>query len=100
MVLYERKRKEGMLLEGGIRYEGKVKSVVAMPRKGLANLFPLERDNGEEIYIVYEVSSWEKRSEILRPSRFAPVRGSRYSNIALLQYAKTLPELYIKDELI
>lgn len=99
IVLYEPKGKEDMLLGGGIQYEGKVKSAVAMPRKELADLFPMEKDNGEEIYITYEVSSWEKRKEILRPSRYAPVRGPRYSNTTLLQYAKTLPELYIKDEL-
>ena len=99
LVLYEPKGKEEMLLGGGVRYEGKVKSAVAMPRKELADLFPMERDNGEEIYIVYEVSNWEKRKEILRPSHFAPVRGPRYSNTALLRYAKTLPELYIRDEL-
>lgn len=99
IVLYEPKGKEDMLLGGGIRYEGKVKSAVAMPRKELADLFPMEKDNGEEIYITYEVSSWEKRKEILRPSRYAPVRGPRYSNTTLLRYAKTLPELYIRDEL-
>lgn len=72
-----------MLLEGSIRYEGKVKLVVTMPREDLANLF-LERDNGKEIYIVYEVSSWEKLKEVLKASCFALVKGLRYSNTTLL----------------
>lgn len=99
IVLYEPKGKEDLLPGGGIRYEGKVKSAVALPRKALVDVFPMEQANGEEIYIVYEISIWKERKEVLLPSRRAPVRGPRYSNTTLLAYAKTLPELYIKDEL-
>lgn len=99
IVLYEPKGKEGLLPDGGIRYEGKVKSAKAVPRKELRNLFPMTKDNEEEIYIVYEVSKWKERKHILRSTRYSPVRKPRYSNTTLLTYAQTLPELYIKDEL-
>ena len=98
IVLYEPKTVDGLLKDGGIRYEGKVKSAKAVQRKELDKYFSLTRGNGEEIYILYEVYSWKERKEILRPSRNAPVRGPRYTNEILLKYAKTLPELYIKEE--
>lgn len=98
IVLYEPKGKDGLLPGGGIRYEGKVKSAKAVPRKELQDILPMTKDNGDEIYILYEVSSWKERKEILRPSCYAPMRGPRYTNATLLTYAKTLPELYIKDE--
>lgn len=98
IVLYEPKGKEGLLPGGGIRYEGKVKSATALLRRELKDIFPMTKDNGEEIYILYEISLWKERKEILRPSRHAPMRGPRYTNGTLLKYAKTLPELYIRDE--
>ncbi len=98
IVLYEPKTVNGVLKDGGIRYEGKVKSAKAIQRKQIDEYFPLTSNNGEEIYILYEIYSWKERKEILRPSKNAPVRGPRYTNEVLLKYAKTLPELYIKEE--
>ena len=83
--------------KGGIRYIGKVKHIRQVQRKELLSIFPTQRDNLEELYLVYEIEEWIKREKPILPGGQG-VRRPNYTNHVLLKYAKTIPELYIKDK--
>ena len=96
VALYEHKEMN-TLQTGGIRYLGEVESVRLVQRKDLLDLFPTEHTNLEEEYLVYKVRGWKLHKETILPNGYG-VRTPWYTNHTLLKYAKTLPELHIKDE--
>jgi len=95
VALYEH---QGMrtLSEGGIRYIGKVVNIQKVQRKALRHLFPTDEPNLEEEYLVYEISNWIMKEKPILPGGQG-VRRPNYTNHTLLKYAKTVPELHIKD---
>jgi predicted component of viral defense system (DUF524 family) len=97
VALYE-SRELKTLQTGGIRYIGKIEEVKKVLRKDLIDLFPTSRNNLEEEYLIYKIVSWQEKKTPIIPHGYG-VRRPTYSNEVLLRYAKTLPELYIKDPL-
>ncbi|MDO5516181.1 MAG: DUF2357 domain-containing protein [Clostridium sp.] len=95
VVLYEQ-QKIGTLPQGGIRYIGAVETVTIKKRNELEDLFPITQNNPEEEYLVYSVKKWSLLKQTILPNGYG-VRKVGYTNMTLLKYAKTLPELYIKE---
>lgn len=95
VALYEPKG-IGTLKTGGISYIGKVAKISQQPRKNLQDLFPTSKAHVDETYIIFQIESWHQREIPIVPCGYG-VSSPWYSNRTLLKYAKTLPELHIKD---
>lgn len=78
----------------GVKYYGKINKIEVRKRKEID--IPLTRNNGDDLYYVFNIEYWRELKENILPEGYG-VRGSHiYTNFMLLQKARTIPELSIK----
>ncbi len=78
----------------GVRYYGRIKNI-EIKKRGKINL-PTSRNKNKN-YIVFYVEKWEKLVNPIKPEGYGVTGSHIYTNIMLLEKARTIPELSIKN---
>ncbi|MFW5987992.1 MAG: DUF2357 domain-containing protein [bacterium] len=78
----------------GVKYYGYIKSIDINKRKEIK--VPTKR-NLDKNYIVFIIDKWEKLDVSIKPEGYGVSGSHIYTNIMLLEKARTIPELSIKS---
>ncbi len=77
----------------GVHYYGRIKNM-DIKRRSKINISTVK--NPDKNYIVFYVDEWEKLKETIKPEGYGVIGSHIYTNIMLLEKARTIPELSIK----
>jgi predicted component of viral defense system (DUF524 family) len=78
---------------GGIKYYGRIRDMEIKQRKDIE--VPTSK-NLNKNYIVFYLDKWKRLDRAIKPETYGIIGSHIYTNILLLEKARTLPELSVK----